>query len=328
MNPTDNKERVLVTGATGVVGPVLVQRLIDAGFAVRALCRSSPPVKLLPSSVEIYRGDVADASLVADAVSGCSAVFHLAAKLHINKPQDALQAEYDSINVHGTELVAEAAERNNARLLFFSSICVYGPTNTDDLADEDSPLNPQSMYAESKILAEHAAKRIIGSNLTILRIASVYGPRMKGNYLRLASAMRRGWFVPVGRGQNRRTLIFDMDVVTAAIEALKNSVSRGKTYNVTDGYTHRFSEIVAAIAEAEGLSPPRLFVPEILVRIGVHGLSAFASRLGISTPVSPEMLDKLLEDVAISGANMRRELNLPLAVSLKTGWHRSLAQQR
>ena len=57
-------------------------------------------------------------------------------------------------------------------------------------------------------------------------------------------ALLSGWFVPVGPGLNRRTLVYDKDVAAAAILAVEHSAAGGRVYNVTDGHVHRFCEII------------------------------------------------------------------------------------
>src|SRR5687767_1878131 len=97
----------LVTGATGTVGAAVVGRLLEAGRPVRALVRDEARAKaLLPSAVELARGDVTDAASVERAMAGCRAVFHTA-----GLPEQWLPDErtFRSVNVEGSIKVGEAA---------------------------------------------------------------------------------------------------------------------------------------------------------------------------------------------------------------------------
>ena len=213
--------RVLVTGATGAVGPTVVTTLVAAGYTVRALVRTAPPVGLLPAGVELAYGDITEPATLTPAMADCTGVVHGAALLHIVNPSPALRSEYERINVAGTANVLAAAQAAGvARVVFFSTIAVYGHGCSHYLT-EATPPHPDSPYGATKLAAEQlvlAARRVDGQPLgVVLRLAAVYGARVKGNYHRLLHALRRRRFLPIGRGANRRTLIYDRDVAAAAL---------------------------------------------------------------------------------------------------------------
>lgn len=85
---------VLVTGATGLVGTRLMQRLLDAGIETRALIRAG---KAVPAGATVVEGDLLDPSTLPDAVAGIDAVIHLAAVLRTPDPADITR-----VNVDGT----------------------------------------------------------------------------------------------------------------------------------------------------------------------------------------------------------------------------------
>jgi len=108
-----NGQGVLVTGATGAVGPRVVQALCDAGCKVRTLSLDNPPEGIWSDSINTRMGDVTDAKSVRTAVQaamkGVASVIHLAALLHIVNPPLSLQEKYERINVAGTSNVVAAA---------------------------------------------------------------------------------------------------------------------------------------------------------------------------------------------------------------------------
>jgi len=198
---------VLVTGASGALGPQVVAALAAAGYAVRVLVRQSPSPGRLPGGVDVQLGDITDASAVAAAMAGCQAVVHMAALLHIVDPAPALRAEYERINVGGTaNIVAAALSAGVARLIFFSTIAVYGDSG-GQILDENTRPQPTTLYGQSKLAAEQIvaqARCADGQPLgVILRLSAVYGAGVKGNYERLLHALARDRFLPLGRGQNR-----------------------------------------------------------------------------------------------------------------------------
>ena len=260
-------ECVLVTGATGATGPVVVRQLLASGYSVRVLVRRPPPPGLLPEQVELAHGEITDRAALTKAATGTATVFHLASKLHVQAPEDRDLEEYAEVNVEGTRCVTEACQRAAVnRLVFFSTISVYGASRPSEVLDETSPLRPGSAYARSKqqaeevVLAAECAHRN-APLAVVLRLAAVYGRRAKGNYARLALALNRGWFLPFGDGSNRRTVVYDQDVAAAAVLAARSPGAAGRIYNVTDGEVHTLREILEAICRALGRSSPRVYLP-------------------------------------------------------------------
>ena len=91
---------VLVTGATGAIGPALVDELVRSGYRVRTLSRRAPD-GALPAGVESQRGDITDRDAVERAVDGTAAIFHLAARLHLAGPPSRDMGVYQRVNVNG-----------------------------------------------------------------------------------------------------------------------------------------------------------------------------------------------------------------------------------
>jgi nucleoside-diphosphate-sugar epimerase len=117
------RPNALVTGATGMIGPDLIKKLVDRGCCVRALYRSRLEPHILPDSVASIRCDITDDKALTDAVKDIDIIFHLAAKLHINEPSNDLYEEYNRVNVEGTRrLVRAAGSAGVARMVFFSTI--------------------------------------------------------------------------------------------------------------------------------------------------------------------------------------------------------------
>lgn len=323
-----NAQTALVTGATGTIGPTLVRALLRAGYDVRVLVRPSEPPVSLPETVAVFSGDITDPLAVRQAVRGCDVIFHLAAKLHINNPSPSLRDEYEAVNVLGTRHIVDAAVENDAsRVVFFSTISVYGPTDGSAVYDEQTPPAPRTLYAHTKVAAEEialAARRPNGEPLAVvLRLAAVYGPEMKGNYRQLVEALRRGLFVPIGNGRNRRTIIHVEDVARAAVLAAQTG-SAGKIFNVTDGQIHTFDEIVAALCNALERRPPRWHLPvspfRWLLRLTDRGFAL----LNWQPPIGEATLDKLVEDVAVSGDRIQQELCFQPEIDLMQGWQKTV----
>lgn len=323
---------VLVTGATGAIGPLVVKAFHAAGHSIRTLSIDPAPAGDWPEDVEALIGDVTDMSAVQAAMQGVESVVHLAALLHIVNPPDHLLDRYRKINVGGTKNVVESAVRANVgRILFFSTISVYGATG-GRIVNEATLPRPDTFYGGTKLDAEEmvlAAKDKAGKPIgTVLRLAAVYGSRVKGNYRQLLMALERGWFFPIGRGRNRRTVIYDKDVAKAAVLALGHPAAAGRLYNVSDGQYHRLEEMVAAMCRALGRTPPRLSLPAAPVRFAVGLFEDALKMIGVKPPISRATIDKYLEDVAVDGQLIQKELGFTPGFDLTAGWEDAVRDMR
>lgn len=311
----------LVTGANGILGRLLIDRLVEERVRTRAFVRSIASAAGFPAGVETVQGDIRDAAAVRQAVEGIDAVFHLAAVVHAPPPHERPMADYVEINVGGTANIVAAAERARARVVYVSTINVYGPGN-GPMIDETTVCRPVGPYAVTKRDAEILVERL-GERATILRLASVFGRSMKGNYPRLVRAIERGTFVRLGPGTARKTVVYETDVVRAATIAAFAPAAGGQVYNVTDGTTHTIDEIIDAMAEAAGVGPPRLRIPAGLARSAARAVDAALALVG-QRPRATASVDKYLEDIAVSGDRIQRQLGFKPAVDLRRGWRLNL----
>jgi len=323
---------VLVTGASGAVGPRVVDALSSAGHQVRVFSLDTLPPGACPCNVQSLVGDVTDKSAVQSATQGVDAVVHLAALLHIVNPPPELRDKYERINVGGTATVVEAAIKAGARrVVLASTIAVYGPSN-GQILNEDSFPRPDTFYAQTKLAAERIvlnAKRADGQPIgTVLRFGAVYGSRIKGNYQRLLQSLARGRFIPIGAGQNRRTLVHDKDVARAVVLVVQHPTAAGKIYNVTDGRFHTLNEIIVAICAALGRKPPRFSIPVGPAR-AVAGMIEDAMQLiGHHSPIGRATIDKYTEDIAVEGQRIHKELGFVPQHDLSAGWREMVHEMR
>ena len=323
---------VLVTGATGAVGPCIVQTLCKAGYSIRtfSLDRALPGV--FPPNIDEQIGNVTDPSAVQSVMQGMDAVIHLAALLHIVNPPPELREKYEQINVGGTANVVEAAIKAGVkRVLLTSTIAVYGQSD-GRVITEDTPPHPDTLYAQTKLSAEkivlnarQADSQPMGP---VLRFGAVYGSRIKGNYERLVRALARHRFVSIGAGQNRRTLVYDKDVARAITLAVQHPLANGKIYNVTDGQFHSLAEIILTISAALGRPPSQFSIPVGLARVLAGIVEDVMRLIGRQSPVSRATIDKYTEDIAVEGKRIQAELGFIPQYDLSAGWRETVCEMK
>jgi UDP-glucose 4-epimerase len=262
--------RVLVTGAAGFVGRVLVDRLAQAGHDVRALVRgpSVPVAPALPVSPgDLVVGDVTERSVAAAAVDGVDAVCHLAARTDVRGSFADPVAHYD-VNVGGTVRLLAALGGRPVPFLLTSTAAVYGVAAHYPV-DEAAPLRPTSPYAASKAAAESlvsaaAAAGIVGG--VVLRCANAAGSwagagdpdrsRLLPAVAEVAAGRRPALAVN-GDGSARRDYVHVADVADAALAALAAACpGRCRTWNVGGGRAASVLEVVRAMEAASGRPVP------------------------------------------------------------------------
>lgn len=242
---------ILVTGATGFVGGTLCSLLAERGYLVRRALRT--PSAAYPHDPVV--GDVAEPSEIAAALRGVHAVIHLAARTHVlrDTAENPL-AEYWRINVLGTRRLASAAAAAGVRrFVFLSSIKVNGERTTSrPYSAEDAP-QPQDGYGVSKWEAEVALQEIAakaGIESVILRPPLVYGPGVKGNFLRLLALVARGMPLPLAAIDNRRSLVHVGNLADAIAACMEAPQAAGRTYLVSDGEDLSTPELARRMAVA------------------------------------------------------------------------------
>ncbi|MBX3228087.1 MAG: SDR family NAD(P)-dependent oxidoreductase [Labilithrix sp.] len=179
---------VLVTGADGFIGSHLVERLVERGEKVTALCLYNsnghhgwlePIANAPPKNLRVALGDVRDPFFVDDLVRGHDTVLHLAALIAIPYSYDAPES-YVATNINGTLNVAKAClTHGTKRLVHTSTSEVYGTARFVPIT-ESHPLQPQSPYSATKIAADMVVEsfyRSFGLPAVTLRPFNTYGPR-------------------------------------------------------------------------------------------------------------------------------------------------------
>ncbi len=261
--------RVLVTGAAGFIGSHVAEALLRRGDRVRGLDSFDPfydPAIKRRNVEEVRRagefpvveGDIRDAAAVRDAIQGCDAVVHLAAKAGV-RPSLRDPVGYADVNVRGTAVLLEAAAAAGVRtFVAASSSSVYGSRSKVPFSEDDLCDRPVSPYAATKrameLLCASFQAHHPGTDLPCLRFFTAYGPRQRPEMAihAFARAIEEGRPIPVfGDGFSRRDYTYIADIAAGVLGAL----DRGKEfriYNLGESRTTTLTDLVAALERALG----------------------------------------------------------------------------
>lgn len=272
--------KALVTGATGFVGTALCAKLAASGVEVVPTVRSKFG---LPH--EMVVGDLDASTDWRPALTGCDAVIHLAARVHVmNDAAHNPLAQYRATNTEATlNLARQAAQAGVKRFVFISTIKVNGEGRDEPYRETDVPA-PEDPYAISKWEAEQGLQRIAadtGLEVVILRPPLVYGPGVKANFLRLMHTVARGWPLPLGAIRNRRSLLYLGNFVDAIRVCVEHPDAAGQTFLLDDGYAVSTPELIRSLARAMGRPARLLAIPPGLLEFAgaVLGKRAAVARL-------------------------------------------------
>jgi nucleoside-diphosphate-sugar epimerase len=252
---------VLITGGNGLLGRHAVSALEERGDSVRVLALPTEDASALEKrGVPICRGDIRRPETLSQAMTGADAVLHLAGMMGVWQPL----AEYEAVNVTGTENVCRAALVEGARIVHVSSWTVYG-MDLGAPAREDLPLAPfREPYALTKAAGDMAVQRMIredGLQATIIRPGTFFGPGDRLHFGRIADRLHAGKGIVVGRGDNALPFVYVSDVVQGLLLALDDERAIGQAYNITHDRPLTQEQLLRAIAREVGANPPRRHVP-------------------------------------------------------------------
>lgn len=295
---------ILVTGATGFVGQSLIGELAVRGHTVIPVVRQSAGL-----AREVIVSDINAPNDLHATLSGCNAVVHLAARVHVIREAatDPL-AEFRRVNVEGTlNLARQAAAANVQRFVYISTIKVNGESGL--FCERDTPA-PQDAYGQSKMEAENglmAFAQSSGMEIVIIRPPLVYGPGVKGNFASLLYSVRRGIPLPFGAIKNRRSLLaLDnlVDFIALCADQRQSPLAANETFLIADDEGLSTPTLLRRVARAYGVKARLLPIPAGWLRFG-------ARLLGKTTAA-----DKLLGSLMVDGAKARELLGWFPVVSM------------
>ena len=316
-----------MTGASGFLGGRLAQMLVATGEAVTILARQDARLAHLAHlPLRTVRGSLTDAAALRDAVDGATEIYHCAAA----STDWATAAVYRESNVRGTEalLAAAVGVRSLRRFLHVSTTDVYGYPQIP--GGEDAPLLDVGLpYNQTKRLAELAvwqAGKDHGLPVTLVRPATIYGPRGTAFVTDIAQLLRDRLMLLIDGGRNRGGFIYVDDVVTAMMASAHEQRTLGEAYNLCDGAGDTWREYVDGLADALHLNRAWLNLPYAAAAGLARAMELpwnLLPGLGSRPLLTRHAVVLLGRDQEFPTAKAKRDFGFAPTVSLREGIRRS-----
>ena len=284
-------EKLLFTGASGFLGynvlPILKEKyevhtvgLTDNDDLKTNIAKEVPPI------VDHY--DI---------------VLHAAGKAHTVPKTEAEKKVFYDVNYQGTVNLCKALEKVGVpkSLVFISTVAVYG-CEFGELITEDHPLEGDSPYAESKIMAEKYLTEWCASNgvvLGILRPSLLAGRNAPGNLGAMVNGIQKGFYLNIAGGKVKKSVLMAEDIA----RLLPLLAEKGGVYNVCDSYQPTFGELSTSVAKQLGKRKP-ISIPYWMAWC----MAKVGDILGSKAPINSYKLEKMTKSLTFSNEKARREL--------------------
>jgi nucleoside-diphosphate-sugar epimerase len=308
--------RVLVTGASGLIGSAVVHALNLGGFEVRGTSRRTHWVDTLDHICERRYLDLSEsvtAARLGSLLDDVEVVVHCAGQSSVPRGAGSQRLrEARTLNVHAAKTLAEhAAAKGVRRFIFISSVKVMGECSKyrTPFSDLDIP-KPVDEYSIGKRDAELAIEEVAaatGLEVVVVRPPLVYGPGVKGNFLTLMKLVGYRVPFPVGAIDNARSMVFAGNLAHFIATCVDSEIVAGRKFFVSDGEDLSTADLLRRVGHFMGRPVRIISVPRTAIKF-----------LGRTLKISAE-IDRLIGDLQVDIGVTRDLVNWTPPFSLDSG---------
>jgi len=313
--------RVLVTGASGYTGTVLVQKLVKQGASVRAIARKSSNLTAFEGlPIEWIRGDVFDPTTVSQAIQGVEYVIHVAAAYREAKITDET---YHKVHIESTKLLAHGLIGSSTlkRFVHVSTVGVHGHID-EPPADETYRFSPGDIYQRTKADAEVWIQEFAKTSnfpLAVVRPAAIYGPGDK-RLLKVFKMASKPVFPLFGKGQGLYHLIHVEDLTDIFILTALHPAAAGEAFIAGNASPSRLEDIARTIADEIGNKKMRFIrFPAWPLFLAADLCEAVCKPLGIEPPIYRRRVAFFTKDRAFNTSKLQRLLGYTNRIGVEEG---------
>ncbi len=289
--------KILFTGADGFLGSNVVPILRKKGFEVKTL-----GLKNCDYNIDITK-EIEPINETFDLV------FHAAGKAHTVPKTKEEEELFYKVNLEGTKNICKAIKKSVPKsFVFVSTVAVYGCDAGLNISEEH-PLEGQTPYAKSKLLAERFLIDWGKNNsvsLSIIRPSLIAGIGAPGNLGAMVKGIQTGRYLSIAGGKARKSILMVEDIANLV------PLLQGKTgiYNICDNVHPSFRELESLICKQLGKKLP-LSIPIWVAKL----MAAVGDLLGKKAPINTTKLKKITASLTFSNEKAKKELSWkPLSV--------------
>ncbi len=300
---------VLVTGATGFAGRVLVQKLARTGARLRVLARESSNLgELADLDIQWFRGDVCDEEIVQAATRDVHYLFHLAAAFRETHPNEE---DYRRVHLYSTQLLAKALvdQPQFRRFLHVSTVGVHGHIESGR-ADENHRFSPGDSYQKTKLEGELWLRQFgedTGLPYTVIRPGPMFGPGDM-RLLKMYRMISKGFFVVLGDSRGLYHLVHVDDATNLMMLAALREEARSEVFIVMSDDPIRVVDMAKVIAKKIGREVRIIRLPVWPFYIAADICCAICYPLGIAPPLYRRRVDFFTKDRSFDNSKVKRML--------------------
>lgn len=311
-------KNVLVTGATGFTGSVLLKKLLDAGARVRAIRRGSSKVPEMPG-VSWVVGNVYDPQVIEEATPDIEYVFHVAAAFREAKIQDI---EYHRVHVESTKLLAQSlvGKPQFLRFVHVSTMGVHGHIENPP-GNEESPYAPGDAYQRTKLEADLWIRDFSQQHkfpITVIRPTGIFGPGDK-RLLKVFKMAKAPFYPILGSGKCLYHLIHVADLADAMICAAIHPNAASEVFLVGNETAIPLESMVNVVAPVLGTTPRALRLPVAPFFWAAAVCETICKPLGIEPPLYKRRVAFFTKDRSFDTSKLRSKLGFKTSFSNEEG---------